>query len=119
MDKDRHRVSLGMKSSYFSETIDIQKPPKQSSDDAITENSYTVGNWNLDNLNVECENGEHQILAEVEARASVLPLEVPLDDIEAIDTDKQVNQNIESVDNPEALDEKNKRRAKKKAREER
>ncbi|CAL5377847.1 unnamed protein product [Camellia sinensis] len=100
VDEDRQRVSLRMKNSYFMSNYDIQAPSKQKYDDAIEEKDHM-------NLDFECENGQHPLPAEVEARASILPLEVPLDDIEKSD-----------MVNADAVDQKNKSQAKKKANEE-
>ncbi|XP_028075775.1 rRNA biogenesis protein RRP5-like [Camellia sinensis] len=112
VDEDRQRVSLRMKKSYFMSNYDIQAPSKQKYDDAIEEKDHM-------NLDFECENGQHLLLAEVEARASILPLEVPLDDIEKSDMVNAAFQNIEHVDDADAVDQKNKSQAKKKANEER
>ncbi|XP_028055127.1 rRNA biogenesis protein RRP5 isoform X13 [Camellia sinensis] len=131
VDEDRQRVSLGMKNSYFMSNFDIQAPSKQKYDDAIEEKDHMVGtqltmlpdrgSLGMQNLDFECENGQHLLLAEVEARASILPLEVPLDDIEKSDMVNAACQNIEHVDDADAdaVDQKNKSQAKKKANEER
>ncbi|CAL5321310.1 unnamed protein product [Camellia sinensis] len=128
---DRQRISLGMKNSYFMSNYDIQAPSKQKYDDAIEEKDHMVGtqltmlpdrgSLGMQNLDFECENGQHLLLAEVEARASILPLEVPLDDIEKSDMVNAACQNIEHVDDADAdaVDQKNKSQAKKKANEER
>ncbi|GMP76051.1 hypothetical protein CsSME_00032894 [Camellia sinensis var. sinensis] len=102
VDEDRQRVSLRMKNSYFMSNYDIQAPSKQKYDDAIEEKDHM-----------------HPLPAEVEARASILPLEVPLDDIEKLDMVNAACQNIEHVDDADAVDQKNKSQAKKKANEER
>ncbi|THG20255.1 hypothetical protein TEA_029047 [Camellia sinensis var. sinensis] len=129
VDEDRQRVSLRMKNSYFMSNYDIQAPSKQKYDDAIEEKDHMVGtqltmlpdrgSLGMQNLDFECENGQHLLLAEVEARASILPLEVPLDDIEKSDMVNAACQNIEHVDDADAVDQKNKSQAKKKANEER
>ncbi|XP_028057654.1 rRNA biogenesis protein RRP5-like isoform X2 [Camellia sinensis] len=115
--------------SYFMSNYDIQAPSKQKYDDAIEEKDHMVGtqltmlpdrgSLGMQNLDFECENGQHLLLAEVEARASILPLEVPLDDIEKSDMVNAACQNIEHVDDADAVDQKNKSQAKKKANEER
>ncbi|CAL5321258.1 unnamed protein product [Camellia sinensis] len=112
VDEDRQRVSLRMKNSYFMSNYDIQAPSKQKYDDGIEEKDHM-------NLDFECENGQRPLPAEVEARASILPLEVPLDDIEKSDMVNAACQNIEHVDDADAVDQKNKSQAKKKANEER
>lgn len=118
-----------MKNSYFMSNYDIQAPSKQKYDDAIEEKDHMVGtqltmlpdrgSLGMQNLDFECENGQHPLPAEVEARASILPLEVPLDDIEKSDMVNAACQNIEHVDDADAVDQKNKSQAKKKANEER
>ena len=37
LDEERHRISLGMKNSYFTDDIDIQTPSKEDSDEEIEE----------------------------------------------------------------------------------
>lgn len=70
------------------------------------------------NMDVECEN-EFPNLSQVESRASVPPLEVTLDDIDQSDVGNIVGENQEQIDVADTLDENRKRRAKKKAKEER
>ncbi|XP_057496360.1 rRNA biogenesis protein RRP5 [Actinidia eriantha] len=129
VDEDRHRISLGMKNSYFSENYDVQPPSKKKSDDEDDENDHMVGTQlnmlpgsgssGIQNFDIEYENGEHPVLADVEARASILPLEVPLDDIENSGMDDVIYQCKEQADDVNAIDEKSKRRAKRKEKEER
>ncbi|PSS36280.1 RRNA biogenesis protein [Actinidia chinensis var. chinensis] len=129
VDEDRHRISLGMKNSYFSENYDVQAPSKKKSDDEDDENDHMVGTQlnmlpgsgssGIQSFDIEYENGEHPVLADVEARASILPLEVPLDDIENSGMDDVIYQCKEQADDVNAIDEKSKRRAKRKEKEER
>ena len=129
VDAERHRISLGMKNSYLTGDYDIQAPSKPKSDDAISRNDYVEGTQlttllessssGIQNLDIQCENGDRPVLAKVEERASILPLEVPLDDMENSGLDDDVCKNNEHVDDADTGDEKNKRRAKKKAKEER
>ncbi|GFY93587.1 similar to RIBOSOMAL RNA PROCESSING 5 [Actinidia rufa] len=129
VDEDRHRISLGMKNSYFAENYDVQAPSKQKSDDEDDENDHMVdtqlnmlpgsGSSGIQNFDIEYENEEHPVLADVEARASILPLEVPLDDIENSGMDDVICQSKGQVDYVDAKDEKSKRQAKRKEKEER
>ncbi|CAL5321864.1 unnamed protein product [Camellia sinensis] len=128
---DHTNTTIDNEFSYFMSNYDIQAPSKQKYDDAIEEKDHMVGtqltmlpdrgSLGMQNLDFECENGQHLLLAEVEARASILPLEVPLDDIEKSDMVNAACQNIEHVDDADAdaVDQKNKSQAKKKANEER
>ncbi|KAM7524627.1 hypothetical protein LguiA_014529 [Lonicera macranthoides] len=119
VDEERHRVSLGMRSSYLTDdkALSVRKE-----DDAMEENDFEAANHltspesspaGPDDLDVQCENGKNLILAEVESRASILPLEVPLDDADDLEMDNAVKQSIVPVDNADTIVEKNKRQAKK------
>lgn len=129
VDEERHRITLGMKDSYFSDIDEIQAPSKQNSDAAVDGSDYIVldeltilpenNSSGIQHLDVDFGNGEHPILADVEARASILPLEVPLDDIDSSGMDDVLSHDKEHVDSLDTEDEKSKRRAKKKANEER
>lgn len=128
VDEERRRISLGMKSSYFCDNTDNLKPSDQRSDDAFGDNhiladsQITLPQSNspmLQNVNIQSENGKHPIIAQVESRASILPLEVILDDVENSPVNNAVGQSLENIDNTDTIDEKNNRRAKKKAKEER
>ncbi|CAL5321627.1 unnamed protein product [Camellia sinensis] len=130
---DHTNTMIDNEFSYFMSNYDVQAPSKQKYDDAIEEKDHMVGtqltmlpdrgSLGMQNLDFECENGQHLLLAEVEARASILPFEVPLDDIEKSDMVNAACQNIEHVDDADAdadaVDQKNKSQAKKKANEER
>ena len=129
MDEQRHRISLGMKNAYIEDNDDIELPSKQESDEAIRENgssddtrlvmfpgSSLIG---LQNMDIEGENGDCMVLAQVESRAFIPPLEVSLDDIDQPDMDNLVSSNQAQIDEADTINEKNKRRPKKKAKEER
>lgn len=64
-------------------------------------------------------NGNHPVLAEVESRASVLPLDVPLDETEDSPMDDEGAQCPEPLDNKPKTSENKIRRTKKKDMEER
>ncbi|XP_065632266.1 rRNA biogenesis protein RRP5 [Quercus suber] len=129
VDEQRHRISLGMKNAYIEDNDDIELPSKQESDEATRENgsiddtrlvtfpgSSLIG---LQNMDIEGENGDCLVLAQVESRASIPPLEVSLDDIDQPDMDNLVSSNQAQIDEADTINEKNKRRPKKKAKEER
>ncbi|CAK9145936.1 unnamed protein product [Ilex paraguariensis] len=126
VDEDRHRISLGMKRSYLGDDIDTQTPSRQRSDDAIedndlvgTESMHQNNISKIKNVDILSEVEEHPILAEMESRASVLPLEVPLDDEDNSEMDNIVNQQRECINEAKTIDEKNKKLAQKKTREDR
>lgn len=122
---ERQRISLGMKSSYIQDITDIQ----MSSDDESDEGSE--GNSSDDEMKFA---GFHHTspfvigdtiegstdLSLVESRASVPPLEVPLEEIENLDKENHVDPNeghnnkVNGQDNA-----KSKKQAIKKAKEER
>ncbi|KAK9266592.1 hypothetical protein L1049_021657 [Liquidambar formosana] len=129
VDEERKRISLGMKTSYIKE-VDIQTPLKQRSYEAIKEND-SIDDTQLamfsesdlpgfQNMDIECAaDGDCPVLAQAESRASILPLEVTLDEIEHSDVDNVVSQNEAHINDAETMDEKKKSRANKKAKEER
>ncbi|WRX22777.1 S1 domain - like 5 [Theobroma cacao] len=122
LDEERHRISLGMKNSYLTDDIDIQIPSNEESDEDVEETDDTRSRMLTDStlgMAIEYENGASSILAQAESRASIPPLEVTLDDIEHSDMDILVSQNQANSNEAVTGDEKNKRRAKKKAKEDR
>ncbi|KAJ0089046.1 hypothetical protein Patl1_32885 [Pistacia atlantica] len=126
VDEEKRRISLGMKNSYFSGDNDLQMLSEEETDEDIEENGSHDHSSMLDgslpaaeDSDDESEDGEDMVLAQSESRASVPPLEVTLEDIEQPDMDDVVGQSTEHIDEADNKDEKNKRRAKKKAKEER
>ncbi|KAL0338043.1 UNVERIFIED_CONTAM: rRNA biogenesis protein RRP5 [Sesamum calycinum] len=127
VDKDRNRVSLGMKSSYIKDEGVLHTHPSHSLDFAIDTNDSVVlapeirqsNSVCIENINNKPENHYHPILADTESRALVPPLEVPLDEIESLGIEGDVGQDVINVTEADTIEDKNKRRAKKKAREER
>ncbi|KAG2317978.1 hypothetical protein Bca4012_069048 [Brassica carinata] len=123
LDEEKRRISLGMKSSYFMNGDDDKSPPRseENADEASMECDpindlkpgvlTAVGDFGFQETN----SGTSVALAQVESRASILPLEVDLDDIEEADFDKNQNQKLQEANK----DEKSKRREKQKDKEER
>lgn len=129
VDKERNRVSLGMKNSYLIDD-EVQTPPRQRHDIAVGTNNAIVlaeptmisqrNSACIKNINDEADNGHFPILADAESRALVPPLEVPLDDIESSDIEGDAGHTLETVTNAVTkIEERNMKRAKKKARDER
>ncbi|KAL3625500.1 hypothetical protein CASFOL_030954 [Castilleja foliolosa] len=131
VDKERNRISLGMKKKYFTDEEEaLQTLPKQNHDialgikDSVVYAEPTLIPQNIsaciENANNVSDNVLHPILADVESRALVPPLDVPLDDIESMDIDGNVGQIVDNAaTNSEITEGKDKKSAKKKAREER
>lgn len=116
VDKEKYRISLGMKNSYFvSDAADGQETPKIEYDNESDEDRETTATILpiIENDYMETENGKHPILAELESRASIPPLDVPLDDIETANVDNVANQDQERSSGADIEDGKNKKRAKK------
>ncbi|KAF3603015.1 hypothetical protein F2Q69_00038690 [Brassica cretica] len=123
LDEEKRRISLGMKSSYFVNGDDEKAEPfsEQKANEAnmecdpINESESgvltAVGDFGFQETN----SGTSLAIAQVESRASILPLEVDLDDIEEADLDKNQNQKLQGDDK----DEKSKRRERQKDKEER
>ncbi|KAF9664808.1 hypothetical protein SADUNF_Sadunf16G0056600 [Salix dunnii] len=90
VDEDRRRISLGMKNLDVQDEMDSSK---EESDEEMSENDSKDGSnaqikifsesslLGIHNIDVECQN-ERSILAQVESRTSIPPLEVTLDDME-------------------------------------
>lgn len=125
MDEERHRISLGMKNSYFNDDNDIQTPSKDESDEEIEEAGVMDDARSImltestQGLDIEFESGASSVLAQAESRASIPALEVTLDDIEHPDVDILIGQNQANSSEAVVTDQKNKRKEKKKAKEER
>ncbi|KAF3677394.1 putative histone-lysine N-methyltransferase ATXR4-like [Capsicum annuum] len=102
VDKERHRILLGMKKSYFNDATSIESTPSPE--------KSSQGREDLDGESVD---GKDLFLAEVESRASIPPLEVPLDDTENLDMCDVVNEDSGDAINFDTLDDKNKKRNKK------
>ncbi|KAL0691315.1 hypothetical protein Bca4012_090994 [Brassica carinata] len=123
LDEEKRRISLGMKSSYFVNGDDEKAEPFSEEKaneanmecDPINESESgvltAVGDFGFQKTN----SGTSLAIAQVESRASILPLEVDLDDIEEADLDKNQNQKLQGADK----DEKSKRRERQKDKEER
>ncbi|XP_057768681.1 rRNA biogenesis protein RRP5 isoform X2 [Salvia miltiorrhiza] len=123
VDKERNRVSLGMKNSYIISEGGSPTPSSQNIDSAIGMNGSVVipapalSENSSEDMNNGSDVGHIPLLADAESRALVPPLEVPLDDIESVDIQGDVSQS--AVDATDGIEEKNDKKAKKKAREER
>lgn len=124
VDKDRRRISLGMKESYFHSNVDDQDASglEEMAQHTLVQ-SHTFGGSDspsatTNNVALVLENGKDSILAELEARASVPALEVPLDEAELSDMDQtviQASKNDDIVD----VDDHSKKRASKRLKKER
>ncbi|RVX09623.1 rRNA biogenesis protein RRP5 [Vitis vinifera] len=114
VDEERHRISLGMKNSYIKETTQNNGFVDDTQLSTFLENNSRE----IQNLDVEYEDEEYPVLSQVESRASILPLEVDLDDVNHSNLDDAVGQNHIYTNETNTIDEKSKRRAKKKAKEE-
>ena len=124
VDPQRNRVSLGMKESYVLDGDNTEETSDEEADDETIESNGFKGDSKLislpdNHIDVEYANLEIPILAQTESRASVPPLEVTLDDENQEDANDIVGRNQEHVDEENTLDEKSKRKAKRKAKEER
>ncbi|KAL1204733.1 rRNA biogenesis protein RRP5 [Cardamine amara subsp. amara] len=128
VDEEKRRISLGMKSSYFMSGDDVKAQPP-SEDDANEANMECdpindsrsdvlpeVVDFGFQETSSERQSGTSLVLAQVESRACIPPLEVDLDDIEEMDFDSNENQDkLQGADK----DQKSKRREKQKDKEER
>lgn len=100
VDEERQRISLGMKASYFdNQTQEIHNSDADSDSDSESDNPIPT-ETPPESL-IPFSNGKHPALAEVESRASVLPLEVTLDE----EADESPMED-EQAQIPEPLDDK-------------
>ncbi|KAK4767494.1 hypothetical protein SAY86_015244 [Trapa natans] len=120
IDVEKQRISLGMKSSYIQDTMDIQKCSDDESKE-INSNDEVKSEGFHDSPRMVVENaiGSSAVLYQMESRASVPPLEVSLEEIENLDQEHSVDPNGHSNEVNDQNDTKSKKRAIKKAKEER
>nr|KAJ0206107.1 hypothetical protein LSAT_V11C500277060 [Lactuca sativa] len=97
VDEERQRISLGMKGSYF----DNQTQEIHNSDSNLDSESDNLILTATPESLIPFSNGNHPALAEMESRASVLPLEATLDE-EADESPMEEEQ----AQIPEPLDDK-------------
>ncbi|MCL7028348.1 hypothetical protein MKW94_013557 [Papaver nudicaule] len=125
VDLERHRISLGMKNLDDDAGVDLVL--NQDSAEATDTDSDSDGSQMLQENDIpgdlsvdeDCTNEVYPFIEESESGASVLPLEITLDDVDDSRLDNVENGITEHV-NEEGLNaEKNKRSIKKKAKEER
>lgn len=115
MDEKRQRIALGMKRSYIGEGNELCTNLEETHEDATDDDNLTK----FENMDDEFDNIEpERPLRLAESRAFVPPLEVTLDDIDATDMDNLQSENKELISGTVSK-EKNDRREKKKAKEER
>lgn len=112
-----------MKGSYFDADTNVGIPAIDGSD-SLGEDESESDDENPSEFQeplTQFGNGNenHPVLAEVESRASVLPLEVPLDETEDSPMEDVSAQNPEAVNNKTEMSENKNRRTKKKEMEER
>lgn len=119
VDEQRHRISLGMKDSYFGGNTDNVIKENGLSDNTTLVSFPSSGLIGIQNMDTEGEQEEFPVLAQAESRASVPPLEVSLDDIDQPDMDNLGERGQEHIDEVDTKDERNTRQAKKKEKAER
>jgi len=124
VDEERHRVSLGMKNSYMMDGTLLQIMSKEGSDELIEADglkSITSMHSLLETSNLAADDEVNQfpILSGSLDRGDVPPLDVSLDDFDQIDVNNANSQSKEHGNEEVIIHEKNKRREKKKAKEER
>ncbi|KAL6599504.1 hypothetical protein ACP70R_045641 [Stipagrostis hirtigluma subsp. patula] len=109
IDEERHRISLGMKKSYFSS--DLSGGTNDNDDNEIVpmDISHSLQIPGYDRA---------LLVPETEPRASVLPLQVSLDESDGSDQDDD-NKGYEIANGTEAHSKKSERRLKEKARKQR
>ncbi|KAL2326887.1 hypothetical protein Fmac_020314 [Flemingia macrophylla] len=105
VDEERHRISLGMKSSYMSDKTLLQILSEEGSDEPVED--------------VEDEINQFPILTQAEQRVDIPPLNVALDDFDQFDANNANSQSEKHANEEDTTNEKHKRHEKKKAKEER
>lgn len=125
VDEERHRISLGMKKSYIGNASNASIISNHGTDDGSFDGIAAVDDTLQQNDDLPhtekmfgCDNEARAVLEQAETRASVLPLQVVLDDSDGSDLDNAtVSQEIVNLTDMAAK--KSDRRMKKKAKEER
>ncbi|PHT52604.1 hypothetical protein CQW23_07066 [Capsicum baccatum] len=102
VDRERHRILLGMKKLYFNDATSTETDARPSSGYTVNGDALSIGiestpspeksSQGREDLDGESVDGKDLFLAEVESQASIPPLEVPLDDTENLDMDDVVNE---------------------------
>lgn len=113
-----------MKNSYMRGETVLQIPSKEESDEPIVDGMKSITSMNsslfgTSNIDVEDEINQFPILSQVQQRADIPPLDVPLDDFDQFDVNNTNSQSEEHANEEDIVNEKHKRREKKKAKEER
>ncbi|CAK8570928.1 unnamed protein product [Lathyrus sativus] len=124
VDEEKHRISLGMKKSYLMGETVVQIPLDKGSNipngdemkSMSATNSSLLGPLNIE---VEYETDQLPILSQAEERAYIPPLDVVLDDLDQLEENNTNNISEEGANKKDALNEKQLRHEKKKAKEER
>ncbi|KAH9602114.1 hypothetical protein KSS87_015915 [Heliosperma pusillum] len=123
LDVERQRISLGMKSSDLMDEDTAISSSSLSSDEGSADfddidDSVSKVNIGVSQVSHSSRDEVHELaIAQVESRASVPPLEVTLDDVDEDGVDELFDLKESQIVG--APDEKNKRRAMKKAKEDR
>ncbi|PHU22691.1 hypothetical protein BC332_07798 [Capsicum chinense] len=97
-----NRISLGMKKSYFNDATSTETDARPSSGYTVNGDALSIGiestpspeksSQAREDFDGESVDGKDLFLAEVESRASIPPLDVPLDDTENLDMGDVVNE---------------------------
>ncbi|XP_014514109.1 rRNA biogenesis protein RRP5 [Vigna radiata var. radiata] len=124
VDEERHRISLGMKNSYMTDGTLLQIASKEGSDELIEADgmkSITSMHSSLETSNIGSDDEMNQfpILSRSQDRGDIPPLDVSLDDFDQIDVNNANSHSKEHGNEEVIIHEKNKRREKRKAKEER
>ncbi|XP_068652858.1 rRNA biogenesis protein RRP5 isoform X2 [Aristolochia californica] len=125
VDEERLRVSLGMKNSYMEDdpstaNHELDEPCKGNN--TIDSECGPLQACNFDNAreaSFDQRNSSFLVLAQLESRASIPPLTVPLDDLEGSDSENVVTQTRDETIENNSRSEKNLRKQKKKEKEKR
>ncbi|KAF7804182.1 rRNA biogenesis protein RRP5 [Senna tora] len=123
VDEERQRISLGMKNSYLNDEPALEVSLEQESDKSFADElkslaSMTRNFLDAEIMKIEGENEQCPTFLQAEARSSIPPLDVTIDDFDQCEINNSNSQNEEHA-NQETIDEKQKRRARKKEKEER
>ncbi|KAL1554555.1 rRNA biogenesis protein RRP5 [Salvia divinorum] len=123
VDKERNRVSLGMRNSYIVGEEGSTTPSRQAIDVTVGMNGLvetpepSLSQSSSEDMGNGSDVDHIPLLADAESRALVPPLEVQLDDIESLDIQGDVSESV--VDVTDGNEEKTDKKTKKKAREDR
>lgn len=119
IDEERQRIALGMKKSYIEEAKNTEVSNGDATMDVILPASKQEELSWINDITDQQNDGAIDILLQTESRASVLPLQVSLDDLENINMGSTITANQDNVNEDTEIEKRKDRHMKKKEKQDR